>query len=138
VFDIDLAKQHSSDNPVYYVQYAHARICRIFESAGETGACADIAAARVDLLDTTEELNIIRTLAAFPEIVQGAADNFEPHRLAGYLHDLASQLHAFYNRHRVLGDDPALTTARLYLLARVRQTIANALAILGVTAPERM
>jgi arginyl-tRNA synthetase len=138
VFDIDLAKQHSSDNPVYYVQYAHARICRIFESAAETGACTDLATARVDLLDTTEELNIIRTLAAFPEIVQGAADNFEPHRLATYLHDLASQLHAFYNRHRVLGEDPALTTARLYLLARVRQTIANALAILGVTAPERM
>jgi len=138
VFDIDLAKQHSSDNPVYYVQYAHARICRLFESARESGMAIDLASARLDLLDTVEELNIIRSLAGFPELVQGAADNFEPHRIASYLHDLASELHTFYNRHRVLGDSPELTMARLYLLARVRQTIANALAMLGVTAPERM
>lgn len=138
VFDIDLAKQHSADNPVYYVQYAHARICRIFESAAESGTLPDMFTVRVDLLDTVEEINIIKTLAYFPEIVQGAADNFEPHRITTYLHDLASELHTFYNRHRVLGDDPDLTKARLYLLARVRQTIANALAMLGVTAPEKM
>jgi arginyl-tRNA synthetase len=138
VFDIDLAKQHSSDNPVYYVQYAHARICRIFESAAENGGLPDLSSPPIELLQTIEEINIIKTLAMFPETVQGAADNFEPHRIATYLHDLASELHTFYNRHRVLGDDQALTAARLYLLARVRQTIANALAILGVTAPERM
>ncbi|HZV82236.1 MAG TPA: arginine--tRNA ligase [Geobacteraceae bacterium] len=138
VFDIDLAKQHSSDNPVYYVQYAHARICRIFESARENGEIPAPSSAHIGLLDTVEEINIIKSLASFPEIVQGAADNFEPHRIASYLHGLASELHAFYNRHRVLGDDPALTSARLYLLDRVRQTIANALGMLGVTAPERM
>ncbi len=138
VFDIDLAKQHSSDNPIYYVQYAHARICRIFESAAEGGTLPDLESARIELLDTPEELNIIRALASFPETVQGAADNFEPHRIATYLHDLASELHTFYNRHRVLGDDRELTSARLYLLDRVRQTIANALGMLGVTAPERM
>lgn len=138
VFDIDLAKQHSSDNPVYYVQYAHARICRIFESAAESGTLPDLVNPRIDLLDTPEELGIIRTLASFPETVQGAADNFEPHRITSYLHDLASELHTFYNRHRVLGEDADLTAARLYLLARVRQTIANALGMLGVTAPERM
>ncbi len=138
VFDIDLAKQHSSDNPVYYVQYAHARICRIFESARESGDIPAPSATGISLLDTVEEINIIKALASFPEVVQGAADNFEPHRIASYLHGLASELHAFYNRHRVLGDDPALTSARLYLLDRVRQTIANALAMLGVSAPERM
>lgn len=138
VFDIDLAKQHSSDNPVYYVQYAHARICRIFESAAENGAMPDIKTARVELLDSVEELNIIKTLAAYPEILRGAADNFEPHRITTYLHDLASELHVLYNRHRVLGDDIDLTAARLFLLACVRQTIANALTLLGVSAPERM
>lgn len=138
VFDIDLAKQHSSDNPVYYVQYAHARICRIFESAAESKALPDLKNAKLELLDTVEELNIIKTLAAYPEILQGAADNFEPHRIATYLHDLASQLHVFYNRHRVLCDDTDLMAARLFLLACVRQTIANALTLLGVSAPERM
>ncbi len=138
VFDIDLAKQHSSDNPVYYIQYAHARICRIFESAAEGGSMPDLSSPQLELLGTAEELNIIRMLAAFPETVQGAADNFEPHRIASYLHDLAGELHAFYNKHRVLGEDKDLTAARLYLLDRVRQTIANALAMLGVTAPERM
>ncbi|NJD90986.1 MAG: arginine--tRNA ligase [Geobacter sp.] len=136
VFDIDLAKDQSSDNPVYYVQYAHARICRIFESAaeGNLSAAADQAA----LLVTVEELDIIRKCAAFPEMVEAAAVNFEPHRITTFLHELAALLHCFYNRHRVLGDDRNLTEARLYLLAAVRQVIANGLALLGVSAPERM
>lgn len=136
VFDIDLAKDQSSDNPVYYVQYAHARICRIFESAAESDLSA--AADQAALLVTTEELDIIRKCAAFPETVEAAAVNFEPHRIATFLHDLAALLHCFYNRHRVLGDDKQLTEARLYLLAAVRQVIANGLALLGVSAPERM
>jgi arginyl-tRNA synthetase len=138
VFDIDLAKEQSSDNPVYYVQYAHARICRILESALESGEAPDLAACRLELLVMPEELNLMRVLAAFPEVVQGAAAAFEPHRLTAYLHDLAAQFHLFYNRHRVLGEAPELTSARLYLLVCVGQTIRNALDLLGVSAPERM
>jgi len=138
VFDIDLAKQHSVDNPVYYVQYAHARICRIFESAAESGLAYDPALARVELLETDEELRIIKTLASYPETVQSAAESFEPHRITSYLHNLAGELHSFYNCHRVLGDDPALTSARLFMLATVATVIKSALGLLGVSAPERM
>jgi arginyl-tRNA synthetase len=138
VFDIDLAKQQSTDNPVYYVQYAHARICRIFESAAESGLRPQSGEGATALLVAVEELDIIRQLAAFPETVESAATNFEPHRITSYLHELASLLHGFYSRHRVLGEDPALTGARLYLLAAVRQILGNGLAILGVSAPEKM
>jgi len=138
VFDIDLAKQHSVDNPVYYVQYAHARICRIFESALESGLSYDPASARVELLETDEEIRIIKTLASYPETVQSAAESFEPHRITSYLHNLAGELHSFYNCHRVLGEDPALTSARLFMLATVAAVIKSALGLLGVSAPERM
>lgn len=138
IFDIDLAKQQSTDNPVYYVQYAHARICRIFESAAESGLLPDNGAASTALLVAVEELDIMKKLAAFPETVEAAATNFEPHRLTAYLHDLASLLHGFYSRQRVLGEDASLTVARLYLLAAVRQILGNGLAILGVSAPEKM
>jgi arginyl-tRNA synthetase len=138
VFDIDLAKQQSSDNPVYYVQYAHARICRILESATESGLEPDSGAEFLSLLTAVEELDIMKKVTAFPEIVAGSATNLEPHRITAYLHDMASLLHSFYVKHRVLGDDAALTSARLYLLVAVRQCIKNGLAILGVTAPERM
>lgn len=138
VFDIDLAKQQSTDNPVYYVQYAHARICRIFESAAETGLKPEAGAASAALLTTVEELDIIKKIAAYSETVAAAAANLEPQRITAYLHDLASLLHSFYSKHRVLGDDAALTTARLYLLAAVRQVLHNGLALLGVSAPEKM
>jgi arginyl-tRNA synthetase len=138
VFDIDLAKQHSVDNPVYYVQYAHARICRIFESASESGLPYDPASARVELLDTDEEIRIIKALSSYPETVQSAAECFEPHRITSYLHNLAGELHSFYNHHRVLGDDPDLTSARLFMLSAVAMVIKNALGLLGVSAPERM
>jgi arginyl-tRNA synthetase len=138
VFDIDLAKQQSTDNPVYYVQYAHARICRILESATESGRNPEAGAAGAALLVTAEELDIMKKLAAFPETVAAAAANFEPHRITTFLHELASLLHSFYSRHRVLGEDEALTAARLYLLTAVRQVLGNGLAILGVSAPEKM
>lgn len=138
VFDIDLAKQQSTDNPVYYVQYAHARICRIFESAAGSGRLPEAGAALTALLATSEELDIIKKLTAFPETVESAALYFEPHRITTYLHELASLLHGFYSKHRVLGEDAALTEARLYLLAAVRQILRNGLALLGVSAPEKM
>ena len=138
VFDIDLAKQQSSDNPVYYVQYAHARICRILETAIESGLKPESGAKFLSLLSTTEELDIIKKITAFPEVVEAAATNLEPHRITAYLHDMASLLHSFYVKHRVLGEDVELTIARLYLLGAVRQSIKNGLVILGVTAPEKM
>jgi len=138
VFDIDLAKQQSTDNPVYYVQYAHARICRIIESALESGLAPASGADFLSLLATDEELDIIKKASAFPETVESAAAQLEPHRITAYLHDMASLLHSFYAKHRVLGDDTSLTAARLYLLIAVRQTLKNGLAILGVSAPEKM
>lgn len=138
VFDIDLAKQQSTDNPVYYVQYAHARICRIVESAVESGLAPSSGEAFIALLATGEELDIIKKVSAFPETIESAAAQLEPHRITAYLHDMASLLHSFYAKHRVLGDDPDLTAARLYLLVAVRQTLRNGLAILGVSAPEKM
>lgn len=138
VFDIDLAKDQSSDNPVYYVQYAHARISRILESAAESGLDPLKGEGHISLLTEVEELDLIKKVSAFPETVEAAAANLEPHRIPSCLHDMATLLHSFYAKHRVLGDDPALTLARLYMLVTVRQVIKNGLAILGVSAPEKM
>jgi arginyl-tRNA synthetase len=139
VFDIDLAKQQSLDNPVYYVQYAHARICSIFENAAERGSFAPAPEdAPVGRLGTAEEMAIVKTLISFPEVVDGSAVNFEPHRITYYLQELAGQFHSFYNKNRVITEDGDLTRARLYLLKCVAITLKNALAILGVSAPEKM
>ncbi len=140
VFDIDLAKEQSPDNPVYYVQYAHARICSIFENAAEKGFSAPQQPALQDIamLETPEELQLVKLLSALPETVDESALQFEPHRLTYYLTELAGCFHSFYNKNRVIGEDPALTRARLYLLKRTAQTIKNALSILGISAPERM
>ncbi|WP_041532574.1 arginine--tRNA ligase [Pelobacter propionicus] len=140
VFDIDLAKEQSPDNPVYYVQYAHARICSIFENAVEKGYAlpTDAGSVRLELLESTEELQLIKLLAALPNTVDDSARFFEPHRLTNYLTDLAASFHSFYNRNRVLTENSDLTGARLYLLKRTAQTLNNALSILGISAPERM
>lgn len=138
-FDLELAKQHSSDNPVYYVQYAHARICSINRNAAEAGIILPGSEEfDFNLLTLEEEIGLIRQLARFPEAVEGAALNYEPHRLIFYLQDLASSLHSYYNRYRVLVDDKKTTQARLYLVNAVRIVLANALRILGVSAPEQM
>ncbi len=138
-FDLELAKQQSSDNPVYYVQYAHARVCSINRNAAE----ANIKQPQSGQLDysclaLTEELALVKQLARFPETVVGAALSYEPHRVIFYLQDLAAQFHSYYNRYRVLVDDPATTQARLYLVNSVRTVLANALHLLGLSAPERM
>lgn len=140
VFDIDLAKEQSPDNPVYYVQYAHARICSIFENAAEKGYFVPekISPSELALLETPEELQLIKLLAALPDTVDDSARYFEPHRLTHYLTELAACFHGFYNKNRVLTEKTDLTTARLYLLKRSAQTLKNALAILGISAPERM
>jgi arginyl-tRNA synthetase len=139
VFDIDLAKQKSLDNPVYYVQYAHARICSIFEAAAEKGYCAPSPeAVRLELLKSSEELALIKQMELFPGTVEGSALSLEPHRITYYLQELAGMFHSFYNKNRVLTEEPELTAARLFLLWCVARTIKNALAILGIAAPERM
>lgn len=140
VFDIDLAKEQSPDNPVYYVQYAHARICSIFDNAKEKGFTApekpDVR--ELALLVTQEELQLIKLLDSLPETVEESAREFEPHRLTYYLNELASCFHGFYNKNRVICEDLELTNSRLYLLKRTAQTLKNTLTILGISAPERM
>ncbi|MFO7767285.1 MAG: arginine--tRNA ligase [Pelovirga sp.] len=138
-FDLELAKQNSSDNPVYYVQYAHARICSINRNAAEIGIeQPDLRQFDFNLLTLDEEIALIRQLSRFPEVVEGAALHYEPHRVVFYLQDLAALLHGYYNRQRVLVDELPVTRARLYLVNAVRIVLANALSLLGVSAPEKM
>lgn len=135
-FDLELAKRQNAENPVYYVQYAHARICSIFESAREKGLSP--VDDSLDRLETPEELSLIKMLSAFPKVVEGSALSFEPHRIPYYLQELAGQFHSFYNRNRVLGEDDDLTKARLFLLKCTAQVLKNGLLLLGISAPERM
>ena len=137
VFDIDLATQKTLDNPVYYVQYAHARICSIFTQAQAKGYTTD---GTVDLtpLTTPEELRLIRWLATLPDVVDQAAHHFEPHAVVYYLMELAGQFHSYYNKTKVVTDDETVSRARLYLLTQTRQVLRNALGLLGVSAPESM
>ncbi len=138
-FDLELAKQNNSDNPVYYVQYAHARICSINRNAAAVGMEPPTPAQfEFSHLTLAEELALIRQLSRFPEAIEGAALHYEPHRLVFYLQDLAALLHSYYNRHRVLDEDAQVTSARLYLVNAVRIVLANALGLLGVSAPEQM
>jgi len=138
-FDLELAKQQSSDNPVYYVQYAHARVCSINRNAATAGVpLPDGQKADCSRLTLKDELALIRQLARFPETVVGAALSYEPHRVIFYLQELAAQFHSYYNRQRVLVDDPELTQARLYLVNCVRVVLENALHLLGLSAPEKM
>jgi len=138
-FDLDLAKQQSNDNPVYYVQYAHARVCSINRNAAEQGIIApDLGKVDFDCLQLDEELALAKCLARFPETVAGAARDFAPHRVVFYLQELASQFHSYYNRHRVVSEDENVTRARLYLVNCIRTVLANALGLLGVSAPESM
>ena len=137
VFDIDLAKSQSEDNPVYYVQYAHARMSSVLREWG--GDVASLRDADLGLLVSPHESALAQALAEFPELVARAAREFSPHLVPYYLqNDVAARFHTYYNAERFLVDDEALKRARLALVAATRQVIANGLAVLGVTAPERM
>ncbi|HTF99525.1 MAG TPA: arginine--tRNA ligase [Nitrospirota bacterium] len=138
-FDLDTAKEQSRENPVYYVQYAHARLASIFREA-ETRNIAMPGRGEADLalLDLEEERAIIKLLAKYPEVVEEAALAYEPHRLTFYLQELAGLLHNYYFKHRVLTDDAKRTGAKLFLMKQVKTVIQSALGILGVNAPERM
>ena len=138
-FDLDLAKSESNDNPVYYIQYAHARICSIFRQFAEQGGeLPQPSAVNFKLLQEEYELALARKLADFPGEVAAAAQNLAPQRIARYLHELAGLLHSFYNSHRVITSDRELTKARLLLVEATRITLKNALGLLGLTAPEKM
>ena len=138
-FDLDLAKQKTNENPVYYVQYVHARISSILRKASERGIShPEKGRKHLDLLTTPEDIQLIKTLARFPETLQAAARMMEPHRVAYYLMDLASGFHAYYNKHRVLTETPDLTQARLSLVLAVQKVIRNGLRLMGVSAPDRM
>lgn len=132
-FDVDLAKRQSSDNPVYYAQYAHARLANVL-ALGMSSA----AGASLDRLDSEWELDLIRIMLRWPDIVREAAEAIEPHRLAFYTDELAASIHRFYKNCRVITEDAALTAARLQLTRAARITLANALALMGVSAPSRM
>ncbi len=135
-FDLDLAKSQSNENPVFYVQYAHARVCSVLQQWG--GVIGDIRDARLNLLTSERELALCAMLGAYPELVQHAASDFAPHQIAFYLKDLAGEFHAWYNAERMLVDDEALRDARLALACAVRHVLAAGLAMLGVSAPESM
>ena len=139
-FDLEVAKMQSNDNPVFYVQYAHARLCSIFEVAGERGVTFDPAGAvsSLERLELPQEFEIIKLLGEYPEVLANCARSFESHYIPYYLHELVSLFHSYYNQNRILGDDPELTRARLHLAAAVREVIRNALTLLGVNAPEKM
>jgi arginyl-tRNA synthetase len=136
VFDVDLALQQNDENPVFYVQYAHARICSILQQW--SGTDADLLNADLSLLDSKASDHLLRCLAEYPEMLTTAATELSPHAVAFYLRDLAGDFHTFYNADRVLVDDANLKLARLALLSASRQVIENGLALLGVSAPRKM
>ncbi len=139
-FDLDLAKSQSNDNPVYYVQYAHARVCSVFQQAAEQAVPlqSDPAAVDYGLLSEPHEQALITALAKYPETLEAAALNEEPHQLTHYLRELANDFHTYYNAHKFLVEDPALRDARLQLILATRQVVRNGLNLLGVSAPEKM
>jgi len=138
-FDLELAKKKTNDNPVYYVQYVHARISSIILKAQERGISNivwnDVAISR---LTEPEEIQLIKIMARYPETVRYSAEYMEPHRITYYLMNLASAFHAYYNKHRVLTDEAELTLGRLYLVLAIKKIIRNGLSLLGVSAPEKM
>jgi arginyl-tRNA synthetase len=136
-FDLDLAVSQSNENPVYYAQYAHARISSILRQAEEQGFTASTE--NLNLLQAEKEIDVLKKVGDFPQVVADAAKNRSPHRVANYIQEVAATFHSFYNAEKVL--DPSnedMTRARIALITAVRTTIANALRLIGVSAPEKM
>lgn len=137
-FDLDLAKSRSNENPVFYIQYAHARIASIFRQAAEAGIPLPPPGGPLSTLDSEYEADLIKKLGEYPDEISMAARERAPHHIARYAHELAGLFHAFYNQCRVIGVDPELQAARLALVTAVQNTLKSALAVLGVEAPDRM
>lgn len=138
-FDMEIAKKQSNENPVYYVQYAHARICSIIKMAQEKNIrVPNFKEIDLSLLKEQEEMQMIKMMARFPEFLEGAVRAIEPHRLTFYLNELASVFHSYYNKNKVISDNGQLTDARLFLIKIIKIVLGNALTLLGVGAPEKM
>ena len=137
-FDLTLAKEHSQKNPVYYVQYAHARIVSILAKFKNQKSKIKITNQSSKLLKEKEELNLIRKLAEFPEILEEISKNYEVHRLPRYALELAGEFHNFYEKQRVINEDKDLTNARLSLIAATKIVLANTLNLLGIKTPDKM
>lgn len=136
-FDLDLAISESNENPVYYAQYAHARICSILRQAEEQGLTASVE--HLDLLTSEKEIDVLKRIGDFPKVISDAAKLRAPHRIPTYIHELASHFHSFYNANKVLdASEQEMTGARLALITAVKTTLANALRVVGVSAPEKM
>jgi len=138
-FDLDLAKSRSNDNPVYYIQYAHARICSVLSQAAERGMAFDeTTTIATHLLSESHELDLLKTISRYPEVIESSAAAYEPHQLAFYLRELANDLHGYYNAHQFLVDDSALRQARLGLIKATGVVLRTGLGLLGVSAPQSM
>lgn len=138
-FDLDLATKESQENPVYYVQYGHARICSIIKQAADKGVePVGVSEADLSRLVEPEEILLLRTMAAFPEMIENSALELAPHKVIFYLMELAGQFHSYYNKHKVITDDVALSQARLCLANAVKTVFANGLTMVGLKAPEKM
>jgi len=137
-FDLDLAREQSSDNPVYYLQYAHARICSVQRQCAEKGIVADLGGAQLQRLDNAHEQALIKQLSLFPERVEVAAARREPHQVVNYLRELANLFHSWYNAHQFIVDDAELRDARIVLALATGQVMRNGLGLMGVSAPEKM
>jgi len=137
-FDLDLAKSKTNENPVYYIQYAHARICSVFKQASEKDLELDNSKANLSLLTEEIEKNILKELSRYKSVLESSAIQYEPHQLAYYLRDLSTHFHSYYNACKFIVDDKNLTQARLSLIHATRQILINGLSILGVGAPESM
>jgi arginyl-tRNA synthetase len=138
VFDIDLARAQSEENPVYYIQMAHARLCGIFRVGGFDPASLTAHDVDFDALIEPEERELVKALLDFPSLLAGAAEALEPHRIASYLHDTAQLVHTWYHKHHVLDQPSRIMNARLFLAYASRIVLRNGLAVLGIAAPERM
>ena len=137
-FDLDLAKSKTNENPVYYIQYAHARICSVFRQADEKEIELDVSQTNLTLLTEEIEKDLLRELSRFKSVLESSAIQYEPHQLAYYLRDLSNHFHSYYNACKFIVDDKNLTQARLALISATQQILKNGLSILGVGAPESM
>ncbi|MEI7997350.1 MAG: DALR anticodon-binding domain-containing protein, partial [Methylococcaceae bacterium] len=139
-FDLKLATSKSNENPVFYVQYAHARVCSVFRQLDEKGWERNLSLGMENLVKLTEdhEISLLGTLARYPEVIERAALQYEPHQLVHYLRDLAHEFHTYYNAHQFLVEDACIRDARLNLVDAVKQVLANGLSLLNINAPESM
>jgi arginyl-tRNA synthetase len=139
-FDLELAKSRSQDNPVYYIQYAHARVCSVFRQLEEKGLSWDekSGAANLGKLEEDHEKALMTSISRYSEVIELAATNRAPQHLVNYLREISTEFQSYYNAHKFIVDDDAVRNARLALISAVRSIIASGLAILGVSAPEAM